>query len=480
MAIVFPTSPSDGDTITVDNRSYVYSSSDGAWKHSGGSAGTELSNDSSPQLGGDLDLNSNAITGTGNITTTGTLSLTNTSTDDSLLITTTEDTSTAGPVITLKRNSSSPANADYLGQIKFKGENDADQEVVYSKITSKILDAGDGSEDGAIEFSFKKGGSNNISGRFRSDSLQLINGTSLVVYNITYPTADGTAGQVIKTDGSGTLSFTDALTSSAPANIYSASSDPTSNLTAGQIYYNTSDKYFKYYNGTNWSSLNDPSISVDTVDPFGDSSSVALWQLNGNANDAGGNYNLSGDTSSGNFTTGKFGSAFSGSGTNHLISTASGLNVSGDYSCSFWYKSNTTGQSNKRVLTIKGQNRTTGFNNYNNSLGFYHGSGETNVGTAGSVTRVAEIPDASINDNNWHHIAFSITSSGTYAWYLDGSSYSGTVSGEGRSFNSGSYFAITTYDAGDSYNSICLVDQVRLFNRVITASEVSDLYNTST
>lgn len=479
MAIVFPTSPSDGDTITVDNRSYVYSSSDGTWKHSGSSA-TELSNDSSPQLGGDLDLNSNAITGTGNITTTGTLSLTNTLTDDSLLITTTEDTSTAGPVITLKRNSSSPANADYLGQIKFKGENDADQEVVYAKITGKILDVTDGSEDGILEFAFQKAGSNNISARFRSDSLQLINGTSLVVSNITYPTADGTAGQVIKTDGSGTLSFTDALTSSAPANIYSASSDPTSDLTAGQIYYNSTDNYFKYYNGTSWSSLNDPALSVDTVDPFGDSSSIALWQLNGNANDAGGNYNLSGDTSSGNFTTGKFGSAFNGSGTNHLISTASGLNVSGDYSCSFWYKSNTTGQNNKRVLTVKGQNRTAGFNNYNNSLGFYHGAGNTTSGTAGSVTRVAEIPDADINDNSWHHIAFSITSSGTYAWYLDGSSYSGTVSGEGRSFNSGSFFAIATYDAGDGYNSICLIDQVRLFNRVITASEVSNLYNTST
>ena len=181
MAIVFPSSPSDGDTVTVDSRSYVYSASDGAWKHSGGSAGTELSNDSSPQLGGDLDLNSNAITGTGNITTTGTLSLTNTTTDDSLLITTTEDSSSAAPVITLKRNSSSPADADYLGQIKFKGENDADQEIVYSKITGKILDASDGSEDGLIEFAFKKGGSNNISGRFRSDSLQLINGTNLYI-----------------------------------------------------------------------------------------------------------------------------------------------------------------------------------------------------------------------------------------------------------------------------------------------------------
>jgi len=113
-------------------------------------------------------------------TTTG-ASITNTSTDDALLVTTTEDSSTAGPVISLKRNSSSPADADYLGQIKFKGENDNDQEVNYAKISGKILDASDGSEDGILEFAFMKNGSQNISGRFRSDSLQLLNDTSLRV-----------------------------------------------------------------------------------------------------------------------------------------------------------------------------------------------------------------------------------------------------------------------------------------------------------
>ena len=113
-------------------------------------------------------------------TSTG-ASITNTSTSDALLVTTTEDSNTAGPVISLKRNSSSPADADYIGQIKFQGENDADQEVNYAKITGKILDASDGSEDGILEFAFMKNGSQNISGRFRSDSLQLLNDTNLRV-----------------------------------------------------------------------------------------------------------------------------------------------------------------------------------------------------------------------------------------------------------------------------------------------------------
>ena len=135
------------------------------------------------------------------------LEITNNGTTDTLLLTSTEDSSTAAPVITLKRNSSSPADADYLGQLKFKGENDADQEVVYAKVTAKIQDASDGSEDGLIEFMNKKAGSNTITARLRSDSFQLLNNTNLVVAGLTYPTSDGTSGQAIVTDGSGNLSF---------------------------------------------------------------------------------------------------------------------------------------------------------------------------------------------------------------------------------------------------------------------------------
>jgi len=169
-----------------------------------------------------LDMSaSGAATFNSTIATTG-VTIDNTSTGDSLLITTTEDSSTAGPVISLKRNSSSPADADYLGQIKFKGENDADQEVNYAKITGKILDASDGTEDGILEFAHIKAGSQNISARFRSDSLQLLNGTSLTVAGdttltgsltfsgLSLPTADGNNGQVLQTDGNGTITFAES------------------------------------------------------------------------------------------------------------------------------------------------------------------------------------------------------------------------------------------------------------------------------
>ena len=180
--------------------------------------------DTSPQLGGNLDLNANDITGTGNISTTGTLSLTNTTTSDTLLLTTTEDSSSAAPVLTFKRNSSSPANADYIGQLKFKGENDADQEVVYAKITGKISDVTDTTEDGLIEFALRKAGSNNIGARLTSTDLQLLNGTGLTVAGDAIITGDLTVNGTTTTIDTTNTVVSDSLielgngTSGSPAN----------------------------------------------------------------------------------------------------------------------------------------------------------------------------------------------------------------------------------------------------------------------
>jgi hypothetical protein len=68
-----------------------------------------------------------------------------------------------------------------MGRVKFTGENDADQEITYAKITGKIQDASDGSEDGLIEFANIKAGTQTITARLRSDSFQLLNGTNLSV-----------------------------------------------------------------------------------------------------------------------------------------------------------------------------------------------------------------------------------------------------------------------------------------------------------
>ena len=96
-------------------------------------------------------------------------------------LTDTDTGSSAGPELKLYRNSSSPADADYLGQIKFAGESDTGVERNYAKITGKISDASNGTEDGIIEIAHIKAGSQNISARFKSTELMLLNGTDFSV-----------------------------------------------------------------------------------------------------------------------------------------------------------------------------------------------------------------------------------------------------------------------------------------------------------
>ena len=169
--------------------------------------------------------------GIGTDTPSAALHLSNTSTDDLLLLESTESSSTASPVFKLKRNSSSPADADYLGQIKFAGENDADQEVNYAKITGKIDDASDGSEDGIIEFANIKAGSQTITARLKSDTLQLLNSTGLTV--------DGSVGI-------GTTSPTESLDIDGDSIRLRQSKTPSSSSatgTAGQIAWDTNYIY---------------------------------------------------------------------------------------------------------------------------------------------------------------------------------------------------------------------------------------------
>jgi hypothetical protein len=57
----------------------------------------------------------------------------------------------AGPYVNLFRDSSSPADDDFIGILSWQGKNDADQIVTYGQIAGRIADASDGSEDARID-----------------------------------------------------------------------------------------------------------------------------------------------------------------------------------------------------------------------------------------------------------------------------------------------------------------------------------------
>ena len=101
--------------------------------------------------------------------------------ENTLTLTSTDAGSTAGPELILYRNSASPADADYLGQIQFKGRHDGPGDEIYAKVTGKIADATSGTEDGLIETAIKGNGSFTIVSRQKSNELQLLNGVGLSV-----------------------------------------------------------------------------------------------------------------------------------------------------------------------------------------------------------------------------------------------------------------------------------------------------------
>jgi len=377
-----------------------------------------------------------AITGTTIAGTTATL--TNTTTSDSVLITTTEDSSTAGPVLSLKRNSASPADADYIGQIKFKGENDADQEINYAKITGKILDASDGTEDGIIEFAHVKAGTQTITGRWRSDSLQLLNSTnlsvagSLTAAGLSYPSSDGSAGQVMTTDGSGTLSFAtisvgdftfNGSTMSAPSNadmtfdnsgtgryIFEGTSSlaipngttaqrPTGST--GEIRYNSStDAIEGYTTSGGWAQLGATSSTSENTDDTLTGNSTAISTQGKVVNQ---------------FTTGSFDSAWYLTVTrdeiNDQVATAKHSlahnNSDAVVSSSHILRSDTTNSFVTIDADVTGGNarlKATG-TSVVNSVSFYRIAlgDNTSAGTTGSVTNVinTDVDSASESIDSW-------------------------------------------------------------------------------
>ena len=69
-----------------------------------------------------------------------------------------QDAGTTGPVMTLHHNSASSAANDLVGLLNFAGQNSADEQINFGRISSSIIDTTDGSEDGTLIFNTMKAG----------------------------------------------------------------------------------------------------------------------------------------------------------------------------------------------------------------------------------------------------------------------------------------------------------------------------------
>ena len=76
--------------------------------------------------------------------------------ENALLLSTLNDGSASGPLLTLERFSDSPEKSDILGKIQFKGKNTAGDMMRYASIDSKIRKAN--GDDSALQFTVRTGG----------------------------------------------------------------------------------------------------------------------------------------------------------------------------------------------------------------------------------------------------------------------------------------------------------------------------------
>lgn len=93
---------------------------------------------------------------------------------------------TSGPALDLYRNSFSPFDSDDIGEIKFQGENDNSDKVVFAKISSKVTDASANTEDAILEFHVQEAGSSTTVIQIKGDGIHITSGNKITF-------ADGTS-----------------------------------------------------------------------------------------------------------------------------------------------------------------------------------------------------------------------------------------------------------------------------------------------
>ena len=210
----------------------------------------------------------------------------------------------------------------------------------------------------------------------------------------------------------------------------------------------------------------DGGVGIYTYDIFGDSSATALWTLDGHTNDYGGSYN--GTNNAMTFNTGKSnasgdGGTVSGNG----VAMTTSMSVQPPFSISFWLK--TSGLAIRNGVLMEFGNNTYLTETY---------SGTSNEGFSFHQPGIKEQPSnggISGNGTTWSHVVYTMSSltatTANQKFYFNGSQdalYSGGQGGSFASYSGG--FRIHKGLNGT-------IDHVRIFNKVISASEVTTLYN---
>ena len=198
---------------------------------------------------------------------------------------------------------------------------------------------------------------------------------------------------------------------------------------------------------------------------------VAYYPFNGNANDESGNSN-NGTINGATLTTDRFGNLnnaynFDGNNNTSIKITSKGF-PSGQSAISYslWVKpkNNENNGFDKRLIEYGGYTNGTSFSLYINSDTYrvdYWGGQYDNF--------------SPIVSNEWQHVVLSHDGISSHSFYLNGIlKYSNNHAI--NLTNSGAAY-IGSYKLGNGYSFTGVIDDIRIYNRALSASEVQQLYS---
>jgi len=204
--------------------------------------------------------------------------------------------------------------------------------------------------------------------------------------------------------------------------------------------------------------------TTDTVQILGDTSCVAYYKMS-DATDETGSYD--GTATDVNFNVaGKFGNAGEFNGSSSVINfTSSFLNITTDFTVSGWMNQDSSGAS-LYLFACTDTNSSNIYFNLNlqssqNRIELIY----NNVGYYPTFTY----------QSGWHHYAVTLTGT-SLKTYINGSLFNTQTVGISSSSGNRQTIGARLRQSNSSYG-VGKIDQVRIFDRAITANEVTTLYN---
>jgi hypothetical protein len=222
--------------------------------------------------------------------------------------------------------------------------------------------------------------------------------------------------------------------------------------------------------------------TTDTLQVLGDSSCIATYRFENDETDLSGNYDGTGTAIQ--YAAGRYGQAASFNGSASKVDTSLTLDTytSNGGSISFWFKTSQTTSYQAIIGSQTAQNGasygTTIFIGNTTSAATDESISVWDYNGATTSAFFARGGSTTYQDGNWHHVVVTSTST-TKNIYIDGVSQSVSYAGSG-SATQNLKFTDTQFGASLGHGTADFdgeIDQVRFFNKAISASEVTTLYN---